>query len=373
MIIAMELRWGVERSKTRIRSGFREAYLRILARYALRFGAACALLAGCGGSQPPIGAPGVPVGAGWESVRQPTRSTRAREAGQTQTLFIGESSGTQGIVEIYEAPFTGRPRRLSVNTPIGISIAPNGDLIVADGYAGIYVFDPTFKHKRLVWRSYGQLNGQLLYDSKGRLFVPTQGPSIYVFDPPYDQKPILSFGVPANLNQVAIDKHDDVFVGTEATLYGNAPTYACVPPTYYPCDDLGIGNGAVALDSSDDLLTGTSHDEIAVYPPPYKRPKSKAKVPFGFYLLTRAAGATFLAGINDYGDNSFGAFPASLDQRLKRIPIEQYYIPGPSYSISRNAIYSSPKESTRTNGCASASTRTHIRTSLASAYVRHIR
>ena len=216
-----------------------------------------------------------------------------------------------------------------------MTIAPNGDLIVADLYEGIWVFDPSFKRKRLLWQL-PQPNGQFFFDSKERLIVPTQTSLVYVFDPPYRGKPALLIGVPGDILEVAVDTHDDVFVGTEPTKQG--ATYECKPPAYYPCANLGFGNGAAAIDASDDLLTGTSSNELGVFPPPYKHAKVRVKMPFGFYWITAArSGDTFVAGTDGAGINHLAVFSQSLKGRPRRLPIEQYMTtPGTEYGIAGN-------------------------------------
>jgi hypothetical protein len=311
-----------------------------ISRGALGSCAAAAMLAGCGGSSPPISAPGampprtatIPFSASQSNRKPPMPMTRT-----AHVLLIGEQGASfkTGIIAVYTAPFDGKPQILHVNSPIGMTVAPNGALIAADAYNGIWVFDAPWRHKRLLLKV-PYPSGQFLFDSQQRLIVPYRGSVVYVFDPPYTKRAALSFGVPAEIQEVAIDSHDSVFVGTQATS-GGPPTFECKPPSYYPCARLSIGSGAAATNSSDDLLTGISAERFAEFPPPYKHAKVKAKVSFPFYWLTTAnSDATFVAGVDAEGNNYLGAFPSTITKPLVQLPVEQYFIPGLQYAVGKN-------------------------------------
>jgi hypothetical protein len=287
---------------------------------AFTIGAAAAFLAGCAGSPP---APGVPNAVPARTATFPLPASHL--------LLVGE----QSTIAVYKAPFSGRPKILHVDSPRGMTIAPNGALIVADADRGIWVFDPPWRHKRLLFNVLYP-SGQFLFDSKQRLMVPYASGTVDVFDPPYKKRPVLSFGVPAEPEEVAIDSHDAVFVGVHGTS-GGAPTFVCKPPSYYPCVRLSIGNGAAATDSSDDLLTGISADRLGQFARPYKRATVKAKVPFPFYwLTTENSGATFVAGVGDGGNNYLGAFPSTIGGPFVQFSVEQYVIPGLQYAVGKN-------------------------------------
>jgi hypothetical protein len=298
-----------------------------LVRCASGFFAAGIMLAGCGELQPPV------VAAGTMQQSQTIATTPAH------ILAIGEEGLSHGFIAVYRAPFHRSPQILPVDGIIGMAIAPDGALIAASAYtsygsSGIWVFDPPFKRKRLL--KHASTNGQFLFDSRQRLIVPEQSGQIYVFKPPYRDSPVLTFGVHGLIQEVAIDSKDNVFVATERTGQG-APIYQCKPPSYYPCTKLPIGSGAVTVDSSDDLLTGVSSDRIGVFPPPYKRAKSKVAVPFPFFGLSAVNSGRSFAVVGGYGPNSyFGIFPDGIEGRFVRVPIEQYHVPISEYSIARN-------------------------------------
>lgn len=249
-------------------------------------------------------------------------------------LLIGEQgrSFKSGTVAIYTAPFNGKPQVLEVNSPIGETIAPNGALIAADQYKGIWVFDPPWHHKRLLFKL-AYPSGQFLFDSKKRLIVGYLGNSAYVFDPPYKGRPTATLSVPTVMEELAVDSHDNVFVSTEPGM-GGAPTYECAPP-YYPCAKLPIDSGAAAITSSNDLLAEISPGTLAEYPPPYNHPHIKVNAPIPFGWITRASGATFLAGAA-YGKNYFGVYPSTIGRQFLQLPVEQYFIPSTGYAVARN-------------------------------------
>lgn len=291
----------------------------------------------------------------------PEKAPLAPPPAGNHLLLVGESGSKGGVIALYKAPFDGKPQLVNVEAARGERIAPNGDLIAVDAYKGVFVFDPPFKRGRLHSKG-DQFNGQILFDSKERLILPSRASSIVIVDPPYLQRSVRSFAVPVNIEQVAIDAHDDVFVGTQRTISGSAPTYECKPPTYYTCVDLRIGNGAAAIDSSGDLLTGISLTELAVFPSPYKHPKAKAKVPFGFYWLTAAhSGDIFVAGINPSGVNYFGFFSASIKGRFKRLPIDSISFLIQSTRSPRIALSSFQRASTKISAYALIFTLIHTR------------
>jgi hypothetical protein len=77
--------------------------MRTLARYALSFGAASALLAGCGGTQPPIGAPGtMPQSRAIATHTERGGSWMLPEAKSQKLLYV--SSDATKEVYIFEYP-----------------------------------------------------------------------------------------------------------------------------------------------------------------------------------------------------------------------------------------------------------------------------
>ena len=168
----------------------------VIGRYTLARCMAVILLAGCGGSPPPIGPPGT------------MPQTAAATGGHL--LLVGEqgSSYHTGIIAVYRAPFRSSPQILRLNGPKGMTIAPNGALIAAGAYDdSIWVFEPPFKHKRLL-HTVPTATGQFLFDSRQELIVPSEGSGIYVFKSPYKGAPVKYFGVPAVIGEVAIDSED---------------------------------------------------------------------------------------------------------------------------------------------------------------------
>lgn len=300
----------------------------LVRRYTLAGCVAVVLLAGCDVLrqaqdvvQPPVGTPDT----------MPRTATTA-----AHILLVGEQGPSYhtGVIAVYRAPFHSSPQILRLNSPKGLTVAPNGALIAAGAYDGsIWVFDPPFKHKRLLHTVPGA-TGQFLFDSRQELIVPSEGSGIYVFKSPYKGAPVKYFGVPALVVEVAIDSEDDVFVGTQGTSSGMA-TYECKPPSYQRCAELSIGNGSATVDSSDDLLTGISSDRVAAFPPPYRHAKVEAAVPFEFYWLSVAnQNATFVAGASM--GNYLGVFPQTIKGRFMQLSVEQYFIPGLGYSVARD-------------------------------------
>jgi hypothetical protein len=100
--------------------------MRTLARYALSIAAATALLAGCDGSQPPIGAPGA---------TQLSRGSRIVPQSSGHKSILIYAGGIYGGVYVYDY-FTGKQiGKLKINAGFGGCVGANGDVFIGQSNA----------------------------------------------------------------------------------------------------------------------------------------------------------------------------------------------------------------------------------------------
>ena len=101
-----------------------------LSRYALTIGAAGALLAGCGGSQPPIGAPGAtPQSRAVPADAERRGSWMLPDAKSGDLLYVIDGS----LVRVFTYPggqLVGTIQHL--NSPVGACADPNGDVFIVE-------------------------------------------------------------------------------------------------------------------------------------------------------------------------------------------------------------------------------------------------
>ena len=260
----------------------------------------------------------VPVGTG---ARVTTHAVPPR------VLVIAEQGLTfkQGLVEIFQAPFVGPPKRLYNHSPKGVAIAPNGDLVVFDEYDGLWVYDPPFtgRPRRISTEEYP--TGQLLFDSEGQLFA-VDGSEVYVFDPPYNSRPEFTISVGPELGEVAFDSHYNLF----ASASGNT-IYECIARKHYKCRVIPKMNGGVALNGKNDLFTSPKASRsgtLAELPRPYDKVIAKTNVGFGPGALAVASGGLILASGYDSSETiHLAVLPSSMTGSAQQLPIEQYFTP----------------------------------------------
>jgi DNA-binding beta-propeller fold protein YncE len=158
-----------------------------LNRYALTIGAASALLAGCGGSQPPISAPGavpqispvIPQAARGKSRMLPEVKRRATVSRRplnlvADYLFVANEDGNhkRGSISIYRTDGLQPVRKLrqSIKRPIGLALDEHGNVYVADSRA-VTVFEAGTG--KLLERITDGISSPeaLAFDSSGHLYV----------------------------------------------------------------------------------------------------------------------------------------------------------------------------------------------------------
>jgi hypothetical protein len=240
-----------------------------------------------------------------------------------------------GQIDIFTAPFDAAPLRLFKRDPVGVVIAPNGDLIVAAEFDGIWVYDPPFSQKSHMIARETYPSGILLFDSTGRLFDVDSAGFVNVFNPPYNSKPVVQFGFPSPTYGVygaSIDEKNTFF----ATGVNNQ-LYDCLAPHYNPCWSFRSGT-AVAVNKASRLFTGVPpHDALAEFASPFsKTALAKASLPFTVTAVAPVTnGGVAVAGWHD-ATIYLAAFNQSITGRRIDLPIEQYFQPQLQFWVAKN-------------------------------------
>jgi hypothetical protein len=305
-----------------------------LTRSALCAVAPVAFLAGCGGAQSPIGAP---VAIPQKAAATPEFANAVAPGAKAKTLLLIAEQGPlaqDGLIEIYSAPFTGPPRRLHTSNTVGLVIAPNGDLIVANN-GGVWVYNPpwTGKPRHIAW---GYQAGILLFDSKARLFdVPGAG-TINVFNPPYKSRS-LEINGPSEVGSSALDSKNNLFLAAPPVSSKNRGIFECRAINNSFCKAFRNG-GSVGIDQKDNLFTDLGNNVLGEFRPPYGwRDETASKtLPFTEASITSSAIGTIVVTGWDTTRVMYhlGVFLRSIKGPLKELPISQYS--GAQFSIARN-------------------------------------
>jgi hypothetical protein len=298
-------------------------------RYALSICGVSAFLAGCGGAQAPTGIPNVTQ---QRAVMADLAHAVVPRAKARTLLLIAEQGplAQDGLIEIYSAPFAGPPRRLRARDPAGFAIAPNGDLIVADG-SGLWAYDPPWTGKPRHFFHYSYPGGTLLFDSKARLFSFPSGGTTYVFDPPYKSRSLDIYG-PVEVYSAALDSKNNLFLASAPQIY------ECHEVNYGFCKSFRNGS-SVGIDQNNNLFTDLGNNVLAEFRPPYGwRDETASKtLPFSEVSITStAAGTIVVTGLDSHVAYHLGVFLHSIKGPMKQLPIEQYYWPIPQFSLARN-------------------------------------
>jgi hypothetical protein len=261
-------------------------------RYALCSFAAAAILAGCGGPQPPIGAPGT-MPQSRELIDVPNITTAAHavrkrgwlspEARRGRDLLY-ISDGYNNIVYVYQKDALSRGPigeiTYGVDGPCGLAVDARNDLYVADGNApNIMVFKPGQTQPfRTYTNGLTAPCGIAVSPHTGRLYV-ANGASNVVEYPKGSLNPdrTISFqGLEGHLPiGLALDEHDNAFV--TALGYPTARAYE-IPVGSETPEDLGISGmfvmvGIVVDDKDDVSIVDQGPEDIRIFPPGSDTPK----------------------------------------------------------------------------------------------------
>lgn len=261
----------------------------------------------------------------------------APQALSPTALVIAEQGATygEGLIEIFQAPFKTPSTRLRTHSPKGAVIAPNGDLIVFDENDGLWVFEPPFtaKPKQISTEEYP--TGQLLFDSKNRLFAVGYGGSVSVFNPPYTSGLAFTFSVGPELGEVAFDSHYNLFASAAGTTI-----YECRASKHYKCKVVLNTNGGVALNGANDLFTSPNarhYDSLAQLPPPYHKAIAQTNVGFRLdAIVATLRGPILASGYDDQNTIHLAVFLSTIKGKMLQLPIEQYSDPLLAFTILKN-------------------------------------
>jgi DNA-binding beta-propeller fold protein YncE len=250
------------------------------------------MLAGCGGLQPPIGAPGAaPQGreltdvpnviSATDALRKPGwLSPEAR--GGRDLLYI--SDGNNNIVYVYQKDALSHGPigeiTYGVDGPCGLAVDLRNDLYVANGNApNIMVFKPGQTQPfRTYTNGLKAPCGIAVSPHTGRLYV-ANGAYTVVEYPKGSLNPdrTISFqGLEGHTPiGLALDQHDNVFV--TALGYPTARAYE-IPAGSATPEDLGISGMyvmvGIAVDDKDDVsIVDQGPEDIRIFPPGSDTPK----------------------------------------------------------------------------------------------------
>jgi hypothetical protein len=194
-------------------------------RYALTIGAAAALISGCGGSQPPIGAPGATMQTSAIATHTANRSwlkSGARSLGYkvTAPLLYATNVGTEDVT-VYRAKADG-PAPLAtisdgLDIPVGDCIDEQGTLYVANNPAGGGSISEYPLGKTTASRMITDGVNEPLYctiDAKGNLWVANAGGPNVTEYLKGSEKPhtVITNGL-TSPEGVAIDRSGNLYVG----------------------------------------------------------------------------------------------------------------------------------------------------------------
>lgn len=210
---------------------------------ALGLGAAAALLAGCGGAQPPLGAPGAPLQVRMRSSSTAAAAPGPRQAGQSlgykvtpPLLYVTNYTVTYDDVRVYRAN-AKHPTPLAtisdgINTPSGVCLDGHGALYVTNqpssgpGWISEYPLGKTAPSK--IVTDGVNTPAFCAIDAKGNLWVTNiGGPNVteYLYD---SKKPhtVITSGLTFPVG-IAIDHSGNLYAANRLASYsGNVVIYA---------------------------------------------------------------------------------------------------------------------------------------------------
>jgi hypothetical protein len=197
---------------------------RELNRFALNVCVASALLAGCGGSQASIGAPGAMPQSAIMGAQPPCGdSWILPEATRAQRLIYVANNGS--VLIFPERPHNPRPIGRIV-TPVdsnhGLYVDHSGNLYVTNGNNTVTVYRPGSATPSTTYSS--GLNGPMfpIVDGKGNVFISNGNGTVVKFlrgDP----KRYVTLKTPGyEADGIALDDSDDLYVAYRTTLYAGS-------------------------------------------------------------------------------------------------------------------------------------------------------
>lgn len=290
------------------------------------------ILGGCA-SAVPASAPGQILPARTFGHSRQTQGAERGDGAQSTLLVITEQGNTekQGLVEIFTAPFNSPPHLIRRANVVGSAIAPDGALILASDYDGIFVSASPFKGRpQKVFDEYSP-SGVLFFDSKDRLFDLDREGGVFVFDPPYTSKPSLD--IPLDYEEAesaTLDAKNDLF------WRGGGEINECLPPQY-GCNKL-LKGGVPAIDKPNGNLYASLGDStVAEFAPPYTDgPIAKAQLPFMVQDVLVAHGEVFAGGAGSRSKAYLAVIPTSLKRKAQVFPMEAYDEAHQGFAVAKN-------------------------------------
>lgn len=239
-----------------------------------------------------------------------------------EVVIVGE----RGLIEIFKAPFTKPPLRIRTYGAFGLALAPNGDLFESS-LQGFKVYHPPYTGQpRFVFKETAFGARGLLFGSKGLLFAFDSNGTAQVFKPPYSNGPSVTFQTQTELQGMAIDSKNNVFLVGGGTPAGGGTLFECAAPVYSSCSSFyyttkwRFADGAIAIDKRNNIYTGVG----LIFPsmtfgklaPPYTKIAQSVNLDFWLTeVVVTPSGSIVVEGADGYGHSHINVYPSKITDR----------------------------------------------------------
>ncbi|MGA2760134.1 MAG: hypothetical protein ABSF08_07460 [Candidatus Cybelea sp.] len=234
----------------------------VVGRYALSNCVAAAMLASCGGSQPPIGAPSaMPQTSTLATHADRGKSWMAPGARKSDPWLYVTGNGSNNVV-IYDLVQSGFPElgtiTNGVSSPAGVTVDASGQVYVANESGTVTIYPPGKTSPRLTLSDDLSQPQSVAVDANGNVYVCDRGnsPAIVVF-PPGESTPsqVITNDLIQIPNQVQFDAAGDLYYSDNNTGVSE------IPAGYQSMSSLNLqglqSTRGLALDHYGNLYVGT--------------------------------------------------------------------------------------------------------------------